>query len=1084
MSSKVYLGQEPNCKGSDPACENLDTEYENLKYKRQSLYDRFNSVFNKAKSAYYNKVDSKSDIYWSKKTDKTFIILIIVSVIYIAVGFSNIFPAPPYEETTNFSFFFGMFTLLYVIFYFCIPFTDENTTMFQKMINWSEETINDWKIEMQKTTLNAYGKKYKVVLDGKEIQQPEKDGVEEEKSILSRIYENITSIFSVFNDTTIKEKKKDVTFKDIILCRNMTTEMETYTYYTVHNIIITKIFLLVVYYTFFSDTSKGQWWFILFYPIVLSVYFYHLTYWFLFFSSSFEERDNEKMTIVGTDWTKVLFWIVNITLIVICVALFITVLFQNDSLASWSLFSMVGFIGILILSTIEGDTFKDKLTKFSEMHSSSFKHLTSLVIYMLCFVYFYATPSTELPQLFKSSYKTLYQSLGSAFVENFYSYIFFPLTIIAAFYYFIRAIFTQVTAEHGKEIDYNAIRIRYVIIYFLCFVFFCTLYFHQSKIPCYAQIFFNSAGLKSKIIFNTIIALFVFGFLFTFSILYSPQDALLKKETPKEDASDETKIKPANTNIINKLDVKQIIRLLVLLILCILVMLVFTYFYMKNRTLMTQLYNGNAQDWANTKANNENENLRNLKTLIILTPMIGIFFILYFVVTFFKKEAYANSSNNLVSTFAQIFFIFGFIGIFTCISILVVYTLIMQKQGIGINIATYVILFIMVFLIYKILVSTTVVQQNPVYKLIIELFFIIPCCFDLYVLPHILNSTMGKFALQAYKTTNFNTTIIYIILLILVLSIIAFKYVLYPLLISQNTMFGGFLLLNGPVSIYDVNSPISYNTITLLNSKYSTFSDNSGNFSNSFISSDYQNIYNYSITFWFNIANNATQENEQPLVSFGNVPVITYIADTSSLVVSFNTSTNSSNNTNILIEVPNIKLQKWTFVAINIDGGTVDIFIDNYLINSTEGIIPYVETSNSDITVGYSAMNTEVNTSSLNNTFSQVCNFVYYPHTLTITNMSDLYSQGKNMDPPINQAAETGKELTPFDQNLNELNKDFNAIKDTFECSYVDFLQPTPDACNNIIDNDDYFNNYLSLPWYFLHLGDETTGQTEASSTT
>ena len=1081
--SKLYLGQEPNCKASDPKCENLEENYEKSKYNRQSLYSSLGKNLNKAKDYFFNKVGSKSDVYWSKKMDKTFAIVIVVSIIYIAVLLSNVFNPPPYEKTTNYSFFYGMFTLLFIIFFFSVSFAEEKMTMFERMITWSEETINDWKIEMQKGTLNAYGKKYSIVTEnGDEVENKIEVEDGEKKSILKRIYDNITGIFSIFNDNSVKEKKKDGNnLKNTILGRNVKTVNETYAHYTTHNVIISLNFLIVIYFVFFNEATSGQWWMILFYPLVLFVYFYHLTYWFMFYTSSFEKRDEEEQSIVGTDWKKIGFWLLNISINVVCVSLFITVLFQHDALASWSLFSMLVFIGMLILSTIEGETLKDKLHKFSEMHSTSFQYLTSLVIYMLCFVYFFATPSTELPPQLKYYYKSLYNSLGSAFVENFYSYIFFPLTIILAVYLFLRAIFSPVIAEHGKDVDYNAIRIRYVIIYFLCFVFFCTLYFHQSKIPCYAQVFFNSAGIKSKIIFNTIIALFVFGFLLTFAILYSPQDTLPKTDTAVTENKKEQKDN-ANASIFNKFDVKQIVRLIVLLIICILIVVAFTLFWMKNSALLTQLYKGNKQDWADTKANNGNENLRNLKTFIILTPIIGILFLLYFIVTFFNSQAVANSSKNLVSTFSQIFFILGFIGVFTCISILVVYTLIMQKPGTGINIATYVILFIMFFLIYKILVSTSVVQQNPVYKLLVEMFFIIPCLFELYVLPHILNSTVGKYALQTYKTTKFNTTATYVTIFVLLVSIIIIRYIFYPLTLSQSTMFVGFLLLNGPVSIYNVNSPISYNTITLLNSKYSTYNDNSGNYSNNFIPSNYQNSYNYSISFWFNIANNQTVENEQPLVSFGNVPQIVYVGDTSSLSISFLTS--SDDDTNTIITIPNIKLQKWSFVAINMDGGTVDVFIDNYLINSTEGVIPYVDPTNSDITVGYNAMNTEVNTSSLNNTFSQVCNFVYYPHTLTITNIADLYSEGKNLDPPINSVNETGKELTPFDMKLHELDRDFHAIKDTFECSYVDFLTPTPDACNNIIDNDDYFDNYLSLPWYFLHLGDDTTGKTETTQTT
>jgi hypothetical protein len=1103
--SKLYLGQDPNCKGSNPNCANQEEETENLKNEnRQSLYDKAKKIGKWAHSLVLpptistsstSSKDGKKTIhYWNRKSDYHTLLLIVSAIVLIALLLSNVSPSPPYEETTSLAFFYGIFTLLFIIFFFSFPLQEERTTLFQRTLVWSEDTIKNWKIQMQKGIADAYGESYKLVReDGKEIEEKEVEEEEIKDGIFKRAYKFIRNALSISNDDNInnEEEEREFKLKNRILCRLVQTERETYTSYTAHNIIMTGCIFILIYFTFFNSSTSGQWWVITFYPIFLFMYLYHLVYWYSFFTSSFEERDSEETSINGTNWVKILFWIVNISIIIMCVSFFITILFQQDTLASWSLFTMVAFIGLLTLATLEGDTLNDKLIKFSESNGS-FKHLTSLIFYMLFFVYFYATPSTNLPPLWKSFYKSVYKSLGSAFVNNFYSYIFFPLSVLTAFYMLVRATFTQIDPEHGKEVDYNAIRVRFVIIYFLCFVFFATLYFHQSKIPCYVQIFFNSAGLQSKIIFNTIIALFVFGFLLLFSILYSPQDVALKKKHKDTDHNnDPHNHKHHSESILSKLDLKKIIKLIVLLILAILITVAFTLFYLKNSSQLKEIYTKayweksflsklpTIKNQSDLKTDlKETPQIRLLNAIVFFIPVFVIIFLYYLIVNFFKKQAVANSSKSIVSTFAHIFFVFGFLGFFTCISILVIYTLIINKGGgIGRSIATYVVLFVLFFLMYKIIVSTAIVQQNPIYKLMVEMVFIIPCLFELYVLPYILNSTIGKYAMETYKTSKFNTSTIITSHIAIVVSQIIIVYYFYSFFTSGKTRFGGLLLMNGPVSIYEVNSPISYNTITLLNSKFSTYNDNSGNYTNEFISTNYQTKYNYAITFWFNIASNPGFDDDQPIVSFGNVPNISYIPNANVLSITIN-----CDNTKTLITIPNIKLQKWCFLAINIDGGTVDVFIDNFLINSQEGVVPYVDTTNSDITVGYAAPATAINASSLKDTFSQVCNFVYYPTTLTITNISDLYNEGKLINPPVNSVAETGDEITPFAAALNLKEMNINAITSTFECTYTDFLEPTEDACSNILDNDTKFDNYISLPWYFLQMGDDTTGNTEINN--
>ena len=90
----------------------------------------------------------------------------------------------------------------------------------------------------------------------------------------------------------------------------------------------------------------------------------------------------------------------------------------------------------------------------------------------------------------------------------------------------------------------------------------------------------------------------------------------------------------------------------------------------------------------------------------------------------------------------------------------------------------------------------------------------------------------------------------------------------------------------------------------------------------------------------------------------------------------------------VLYEKSDIMLQKWNNMIINYSGGTLDIFLNNDLMKSVNGIVPYMK--NDPLTVG-----------SENGLYGGVCNVVYFNKPLDANKMYYLYNTVKDKSPPI-----------------------------------------------------------------------------------
>ena len=87
-------------------------------------------------------------------------------------------------------------------------------------------------------------------------------------------------------------------------------------------------------------------------------------------------------------------------------------------------------------------------------------------------------------------------------------------------------------------------------------------------------------------------------------------------------------------------------------------------------------------------------------------------------------------------------------------------------------------------------------------------------------------------------------------------------------------------------------------------------------------------------------------------------------------------------------DVSEFKLQKWNHFCINYDKGTLDVFLNNKLIASKPGIVPYVT---SDVISCGSAGGIE----------GGICNVRYYNKILSQSQIYSEYESFKNKNPPI-----------------------------------------------------------------------------------
>lgn len=206
--------------------------------------------------------------------------------------------------------------------------------------------------------------------------------------------------------------------------------------------------------------------------------------------------------------------------------------------------------------------------------------------------------------------------------------------------------------------------------------------------------------------------------------------------------------------------------------------------------------------------------------------------------------------------------------------------------------------------------------------------------------------------------------------------LIALKF-LVPIIFEKLITHNGSMLLKDPIYL---NNETKLGTFQELNKTSAAHN----------LDEDVKYNYHYGLSSWVYInpqpsSTSSAYEDYTSILNLGNKPNILYNGRTNTLMVKM---TVSPGEEKILYKKKNIKYQKWNNIVINYDGGTLDIFINNELVASVPGAIPYMSFDN--ITSGASP-----------GIHGGICNVVYFNNTLSRSKISWLYNSTKNLNPPV-----------------------------------------------------------------------------------
>jgi hypothetical protein len=390
---------------------------------------------------------------------------------------------------------------------------------------------------------------------------------------------------------------------------------------------------------------------------------------------------------------------------------------------------------------------------------------------------------------------------------------------------------------------------------------------------------------------------------------------------------------------------------------------------------------------------------------IFISLFLGMFFIIMIVFYDYLFKHPGTTGANTDLSYNLFFILFAFL-VSAGMIILLLWCLNMfssdqTASSIGSFIINFLLLFVILSIVYKILIISSM-GKSPLTRIILYSIFYIPCLF-VNVVEMIMNE---------YKNT---TKSVFILLIIEIILIII--YLIYPTIIKYFYTQGGKQIVNRPIPLDTEYKLATYQTLN---------------------NSDEYN-YHYALSFWFFIdsmspSTNSSYSYYTNILSYGDNPSIKYNGLTNSLLITVtadinkpislvdethkleNALTNAKDEEideiqqkikqtiNKVKHVPiikelddsgkrivylnkNVLLQKWNNIILNYNGGTLDIFYNGKLVKSVIEVVPYITYdtliagSNKGISGG-------------------IANIMYFDKPLDVFKINNLYNFMKYKDPP------------------------------------------------------------------------------------
>ena len=301
-------------------------------------------------------------------------------------------------------------------------------------------------------------------------------------------------------------------------------------------------------------------------------------------------------------------------------------------------------------------------------------------------------------------------------------------------------------------------------------------------------------------------------------------------------------------------------------------------------------------------------------------------------------------------------------------------------------------------IIYKVLIKTDLVSKNQYFNLFVSLLLYIPCLFVNFL------ELVTYEGLRFYHTTSKTVMILIALEFILITA-----YYLYPII--KSWVYTHYYASNG---MQLINYPAPLNTLAILASYGQLNGMNSEGTDNY--------AYNYCISFWYYIDSmppsiNSSYSKYTSLLSYGGKPNVLFNPSLNTLMITVDQDSVKQleesikeeitknadeyhkvrttsfidvddNGNRIVYQNDKVLLQKWNNVIINYSGGTLDIFYNGELTQSSIEVVPYLTFDN--LTIGTD-----------NGISGGISNLYYYTKALDITQIKNLYDSVKDQKMPV-----------------------------------------------------------------------------------
>ena len=339
-------------------------------------------------------------------------------------------------------------------------------------------------------------------------------------------------------------------------------------------------------------------------------------------------------------------------------------------------------------------------------------------------------------------------------------------------------------------------------------------------------------------------------------------------------------------------------------------------------------------------------------------------------------------------------------------------------------------------LVYKMITGNPYFKKSAAFRLLVNSILYIPC-----ILVNIVDA-VGQPNVK-------DTPRSYYILLGLVI----FLYILYYFIVPQTqtniAKQGGTLLVNLPVYTDTEHILAGYDELNGTDATTTVY--------------DYQ----YAISCWifldaFSPNISSSLDTYTSVLNYGGKPNILYNAKENVLRITMNVENQDSL---IIYEIKDVLLQKWNNIIVNYSGGTIDVFYNGVLKKSRNGIV--AKMSKDTFIIG-----------SNNGVHGGICNVVYFPTSITASQIYYVYNSVKSKNPPVaggGSKASIMKVITGTNQSYKPPTTTIIPIKIDVSTE-PSGLEVSSDQPIKTDPNRYPYTDYLSFKWFAVANKDEFNG--------